>query len=100
MKRITHFINRLVLLSVYFFITTIVVNFVWFTFVFRKLYYCSDPLIFPLMFPPYAHSQAPTDYYVADPSFVDVLGVVFLILNFLIPILAIKLTNKKIKEIF
>ena len=78
--------------------TTIVLNLVWYMFVYGKLYYCSDPIIFPLMFPPYVHEFAP-DYYIANPYLVNTLGVIFLITNFAIPIIVSKSASSKLEKL-
>lgn len=79
----------------YFLITTIILNLIWYIFIYGKLYYCSDPLIFPLMFPPFVHEVSPTDHYIAPKLLVDTLGTVFLLASFLIPLLLSSITIKK-----
>lgn len=83
-----------------FIVTTIALNLIWYIFVYGKLYYCSDPLIFPLMFPPFAHEGVPGDYYSAPPVLVNTLGTLFLLSNFAIPVIALKVVSKKIKNVF
>lgn len=91
-------ISSLVLIAIYFFITTVVINLIWGVFVSDKLYHCGDEFIFPFYFPPYAHEGVPADYYVAPKQFVDSLGIIFIILNYLIPIVAFIFTPKRIKD--
>ena len=81
----------------YFFIVTILLNLGWYMFVFGKMYYCSDPLIFPLMFPPFVHERVMSDYYIAPKILVDSLGTFFLLTNLVLPITLAAITARKAK---